>query len=74
MLDPTKKDVKFRDWYGIIGGYQSRTGTIMEGISAYALWWAARYGHYQHADFRISDEGCKPQKITPADAEKSGSR
>jgi hypothetical protein len=52
-------DLKFRDWYGIIGGYQSRTETIMEGISAYALWWAARYGHYQHADLRISDEGLK---------------
>jgi hypothetical protein len=52
-------DLKFQDWYGIIGGYKSRTETIMEDISAYVLWWAARYGNYQHADLRISDEECK---------------
>ena len=49
-------DLKFQDWYGIMGGYQSRTETIMEGISAYMIWWASRYGNYRHADLRISYE------------------
>jgi hypothetical protein len=52
-------DLKFKDWYGMVQGQRSRTETIMEGISAYVLWWAARYGNYQHADLRICDEECK---------------
>lgn len=47
-------DLKFENWYGIIGGYESRTETIMEGLSGYMIWWASKYGKYKHAGLQIN--------------------
>ncbi len=48
-------DSKFKGWYGIVKGDKSRTETILEGSSAYMIWWAAKYGNYQHPDLIIRE-------------------
>jgi hypothetical protein len=48
-------DTKFRTWYGIIASKSSQTQTYMEGNAACMLWWAAKYGDYQHPDLVVQE-------------------
>jgi len=49
-------DLKFQDWYGIVIGHNSRTETILEGLTGYMLWWASIYGKYQNSNMQIKYE------------------
>lgn len=47
-------DNKFFDWYGFVQSSRSRNKTIFEG--GYILYWAYKYGGYNHAELEVQDE------------------
>jgi hypothetical protein len=47
-------DTQFYEWYGFVQSSASRTQTMLE--AGYMLYWAHKYGGYNHLELHIQDE------------------
>ena len=55
-------DKKFFDWYGFVQSSVSRNKTIFDG--GYMLYWAHKYGGYNHTALRIQEDQIRVDDVT----------